>query len=157
MNSSLSDPIPPSMRVSPKQLIDNAWILSLGIMSAEKELLIHDFISKTSKLANNRSIVVGYIDFSQFASPIEAWNAAENKTFREIVESDSAKPSLLWFDNCDSLAPLECDLTFSIRSKLTTRTDNHIQSVFIASKQSIDLLFRNYSAAFYRANFKITG
>ncbi len=145
----------PSIRVSPEQLIDNAWLLGLGIMSADDKLITNDFISKTSKLAKNKNIEVEYLDFSQFASPLDAWDSVANKKFRDIVENGT-KPSLLWFDHCDNLAPLDCNLTFSIRSKLTTCRDQNIQSIFIASRSSLDLLFNNYNAAFYHANFKIT-
>ena len=148
-------PIPP-MRTTPKRFIDIAWMMDFGIISADAAELDHNFITETSAWARAEGIDVQYLNFAQYESPIKALSANENVGFLNGIE-DSSKERLLWFDNCDSLAPLDINLTFSLRSILTTRYDGNVQAVFIASNDSLKLLFSNDQAAFYHSDFRITG
>ncbi|WP_233353487.1 MULTISPECIES: hypothetical protein [Photobacterium] len=147
-------PTPP-MKITAKCLIEYAWDMNLQIISADSYLLRSGFIEEASELARKAGVDVQYLDFSRYDSPEEALKNPDNMNFLHAIEDDT-KPRLLWFDNCDSLAPLSCSLTYSLRSQLTTRLTNNIQSVFIAKKEALDLMFNNYSAAFYHSNFSIT-
>ncbi|MGF1756655.1 hypothetical protein L4D76_01645 [Photobacterium sagamiensis] len=143
------------MRITAERFIDCAWILDLRIISADSSLMDHRFIDEASKLAKAKEIDVQYLDFSRYNSAEEALTSHDNADFRNAIE-DGTKPRLLWFYNCDSLAPLSCALTYSLRSVLTTRLTNNVQSVFIAKKTSLNLIFNNHDAAFYQSNFSIT-
>ena len=144
-----------AMQITPKRFIECAWMLNLRIISADAAELDHNFITETSVLAKAEGVDVQYINFAKYGCPIEALTANENADFLNGIE-DSSKERLLWFDNCDSLAPLDVNLTFSLRSILTTRYDGNVQAVFIASNDSLKLLFSNDRAAFYQRDFRIT-
>lgn len=141
------------MTITAERFVKCAWTLDFRITSAESRLLDSDFISTATALAQANEINVQYIDFSCYRSPEVA--LASNTSFLNAVE-DGTKPRLLWFDNCDCLAPLDCSLTYSLRSLLTTRQSSNIQSVFIARQSSLELMFFNHEGAFFQSNFSIT-
>lgn len=145
----------PRMRITPKRFIEGAWLMNFGIISADVAVLERSFIAEATALAKAEGVDVQYLDFSKYEDPINALTANENIDFINGIEDDS-KPRLLWFDNCDALAPLDVNLTFSLRSVLTTRYDGNVQAVFIASNNSLNLLFSNDRAAFYQSDFRIT-
>ena len=149
-------PVPP-MTVTAGRFIELAWDLNLQIVSAESSLLDTDFIKEASALARAKGVEVHYLDFSRYKNPQEALTSAENVDFIRAIEiEDSTQQRLLWFDNCDSLAPLSCNITYTLRSILTTRISTNTQSVFIAEQASLDLMFSNNKAAFYHSNYPIT-
>ncbi|MFC1234413.1 hypothetical protein [Vibrio sp. F74] len=143
------------MPVTPSQFIKWAWELDLRICSADKDLLGSLFIEKVSALAVTQGIAVYYLDFSTYESPEQVLLAPENDAFKRALENPSGKV-LLWFDNCDSLAPLYCAQTFQLRSILTTNNSSDIQSVFIAQRSGLIRLFYDSRAAFYQSNHNIT-
>ena len=144
------------MKLTPERFIEMAWSINLSIISADKELLGVDFIEKTTILAEKEGIDVLYLDFFSYESIEHVLTSTENSTFFDAIQSAS-KPTLLWFDNCDMLAPLDCDFTYRLRSVLTTRFDGVIQSVFIAKNESLRLMFNNCRAAFYHSATRIKG
>jgi len=75
--------------------------------------------------------------------------------FIKAVRSIS-KPTLLWIDNFDMLATLSCCFAYHLRSILTTRIDGLVQSMFIPSYDSLQLLIRNRRAALYHSSMHIT-
>lgn len=143
------------LELTPERFIEAAWDINIGILSAEKERLRSDFIARATTLAESEGINVLYLDFSRYESIEEVLASSENDAFFEAIRSIS-KPTLLWFDNCDMLAPLDCSFTYHLRSILTTRVDGLVQSMFIANYDSLQLLFRNRRAAFYRSSMHIT-
>ncbi|GLS88976.1 hypothetical protein GCM10007916_00430 [Psychromonas marina] len=66
------------------------------------------------------------------------------------------QPTILIFDNCDSLAPLSCSLTFTLQPILTTQKDDNIKSIFIAKQKGLDMVFGNNKTALYQSNNWIT-
>lgn len=160
-------PVPP-MRITADRYIDCAWLLPLfEIGSAESSLLESSFIAELSAIAKSKGIEVHYIDFNEYEDPIDAFIDIKNEAFKKAVEgvvphggtymnTVVQQPAILIFDNCDSLAPLNCSLTFTLRSILTTQNDDNIKSIFIAKKKSLDMMFSNNKAAFYQSNNWIT-
>jgi len=144
------------MKLTPERFIEMAWSINLSIISADKDLLDVDFIEKTTILAEKEGIDVLYLDFSSYDSIEHVLTSPENTAFFDAIQS-ATKPTLLWFDNCDMLAPLNCDFTYRLRSVLTTRFDGVIQSVFIAKNESLRLMFNSYRAAFYHSATRIKG
>jgi hypothetical protein len=147
-------PIPP-MHMTPSRFVEFAWSIDLVIISADSERLDENFIDEVTVLAELKDVDVQYLDFAQYNNPLEAITADENALFLNAIE-EGTKPRLLWFDNCDSLAALDVSLTYSIRSVLTTRSNGMVQSVFIARKEALQLLFCDNRAAFYQSNTSIT-
>jgi len=145
----------PQMRITPKRFVDYVWMMDFKVISADSSMLDHNFISETSALAKMQNIDVQYLDFAKYEDPSEAITASENANFLKAIEG-SNKPQLLWFDNCDALAPLDINLTFSLRSILTTQENRMIQAVFIARDDSLRLLFSDHHAAFYNSDYRIT-
>ncbi|MDD9173511.1 hypothetical protein PVK63_01400 [Aliivibrio sp. S2TY2] len=143
------------MKLTPERFIEMAWSINLSIISADKDLLGDDFIEKTTILAEKEGIDVLYLDFSSYESIEHVLTSTENTAFFDAIQSAS-KPTLLWFDNCDMLAPLDCNFTYRLRSVLTTRFDGVIQSVFIARNDSLKLMFTDSKAAFYQNSMRIT-
>lgn len=155
------------MRITAERFIDCAWLLPVSeINSAESSLLNSSFITELSSIARSRGIAVHYIDFKEYTDPIGAIMDVKNEGFKKAIEDVPhgapymntvvQHPTILIFDNCDSLAPLNCTLTFTLRSILTTQVDDNIKSFFIAEQKSLDMMFNNSSAAFYRSNHSIT-
>ena len=159
-------PVSP-MRITAERFIDCAWLLPLfEINSAESSLLESTFIAELSPIAKSKGIEVHYIDFKEYEYPIDAIIDIKNEGFKKAVEevphggaymnTTVQQPTILIFDNCDSLAPLNCSLTFTLRSILTTQTDNNVKSIFIAKQKSLNMMFNNNKAAFYQSNNSIT-
>ena len=142
--------------MTPSKFIENSWELDFVISSADIAKLDVNFISELITVARTAGIVVYRIDFSKYSSPTEAMNAEENTSFVAAVNNESEYETLLLFDNCDSLAPLDEDITFTLREILTTRFSGMTQSVFIARKESLELLFCDSNAAFYQSSHSIT-
>ncbi|MFT6905946.1 MAG: hypothetical protein ACJAS1_002609 [Oleiphilaceae bacterium] len=147
-------PVPP-MTMTAERFIDCAWLLDFKIISAESSLLDGNFITQVSSIAKSKGIDVQYLDFSCYKNPTKALTSPENESFLKAIE-DGSQPRLLLFNNCDSLSPLSCSLTYSLRSVLTTRMSNNVQSVFVARQTSLDLMFTDSRAAFYHSNHTIT-
>jgi hypothetical protein len=143
--------------VKPEKFLANAWKLDLVIASADVAKLDIDFVSELIALSEEEGIVVHRIDFSKYHDATEAMNAEENASFSAAVSNEAEHETLLLFDNCDTLASLDENLTFTLREILTTRFSGMTQSVFIARNESIELLFCNSDAAFYQSNYPITG
>lgn len=133
-----------------------AWDMDFRISVADSEALHIDFIEKTSLLATQNNVEVHYLDFSKYDTASSALSAKENSGFLETIENGSKK-SLLWFVNCESLAPLYVDVTYSLRTILTTRQSSNTQSVFIANKTALLDMFANRQAPFYQSHFRLTG
>lgn len=163
----IDQPVPP-MGITAERFIDCAWLLPLfEINSAESCLLDSGFITELSSIARSKGIAVHYINFKEYADPIEAITDVKNEGFKKTIEEVPhggaymnvvvQQPAILIFDNCDSLSPLTCSLTFTLRSILTTQNDDKIKSIFIAKQKSLDMMFNNNDrAAFYQSNFSIT-
>ena len=141
------------MTLTAKRFVECAWLLDLRIVSADSNLIDRYFIPTATTLALQKGVDVQYIDFSCYSSPEAALES--NMSFLMAIEA-STQPRLLWFDNCDCLAPLDCSLTFTLRSQLTALQSNNIQSVFVARQSSLDQMFGDKEAAFYQSNFPIT-
>lgn len=159
-------PVPP-MRITAERFIDCAWLLSsYKISSAESSLLESTFIDELSAIAKSKGIEVHYIDFKEYEDPLDALIDIKNEDFKKVIEevphggaymnSGLQEPKILIFDNCDSLAPLSCSLTFTLRSILTTQIDDNVKSIFIAKQKSLDMMFNNNKAAFYQSNSYLT-
>ncbi len=130
--------------------------MDFRISIADSEVLHPDFIEKTSLLATQNNVNVHYLDFSEYDTASSALSAKENSGFLDAIENGSKK-SLLWFVNCESLAPLYVDVTYSLRTILTTRQSSNTQSVFIANKIALLNMFANREAPFYQSHFRLTG
>ncbi|PTO98053.1 hypothetical protein CWN88_20690 [Vibrio splendidus] len=130
--------------------------MDFRISTADSAALHPDFIEVVTLLAEKKDICVHYLDFSEYDNAVTALSAEENCAFLEAIENGKKK-SLLWFVNCDSLAPLNIDVTYSLRTILTTRPGNNTQSVFIATKASLLKMFANPKAPFYQSHFRLTG
>lgn len=141
---------------TPENFVKFAWELNLRVSTADSGLLDPYFIKNATELAQKNDIEVYYLDFSHYKTAIEALSAKENAEFIAAIDDDS-KQSLLWFVNCESLAPLDVDITYSLRTILTTRQSNNTQSVFIAKKEALQQMFTNNQAAFYQSHFPLTG
>ena len=141
---------------TPENFVKFAWELNLRVSTADSRLLDPYFIRNATELAKKNDIEVYYLDFSHYKTAIEALSAKENAEFIAAIDDDS-KQSLLWFVNCESLAPLDVDITYSLRTTLTTRQSNNTQSVFIAKKEALKQMFTNHQAAFYQSHFPLTG
>ncbi|MEZ8389400.1 hypothetical protein [Vibrio kanaloae] len=146
----------PEHQISPEVFVLNAWDMDFRISTADSAALHPDFIKTVTLLARQKDISVHYLDFSEYDTAAAALSAKENSAFLEAIENGSKK-SLLWFVNCDSLAPLNIDVTYSLRTVLTTRQGNNTQSVFIATKASLLKMFSNPEAPFYQSHFRLTG
>lgn len=155
----------PAKHISAQRYIDMAWEMPIGINSADTALLDSRFIPELISLGKVSDIVIHYIDFSQYKDPVEAFMDSNNTPFKKIIENipgpndwnaAAPEPAILIFDNCDSLAPLNCSLTYTLRSILTTQLHDVIKSIFIAKKASLLLMFNDSKAAFYLSNRSIT-
>lgn len=141
---------------TPENFVKFAWQLDFRISIADSALLDPSFVKNVNLLAQQNGIGVYYLDFSMYKNALEALSAKENAEFIKAIE-DGSRNSLLWFVNCESLAPLDVDVTFSLRSILTNRQSNNTQSVFIAKKEVLKQMFTNHQAAFYQSHFSLTG
>lgn len=141
---------------TPDNFIKFAWELDFRISTADSALLDPSFVKNVNLLAQRNGIGVYYLDFSMYENAVEALSAKENAEFTKAIE-DGSQNSVLWFMNCESLAPLDVDVTYSLRSILTTRQSNNTQSVFIAKKEALQQMFTNHKAAFYQSHFPLTG
>jgi hypothetical protein len=153
-NQNKDTAIPP-MRMTPSQFVEFAWSMDFVVISADSARLDANFIDEVTLRAEQQGVEVQYLDFAQYSNAVEAITAKENAPFLNALE-DGTKPRLLWFDNCESLAALDVNLTYSIRSVLTTRSNGMVQSVFITRKEALQLLFCDKQAAFYQSNTSIT-
>lgn len=141
--------------ITPENFVRFAWDMDFRISIADSEALHIDFIKKTSLLATQNNVDVHYLDFSKYDTASSALYAKENSGFLAAIENGSKK-SLLWFVNCESLAPLHVDVTYSLRTILTTRQSSNTQSVFIANKTALLDMFANRQAPFYQSHFRLT-
>ncbi|PNH97888.1 hypothetical protein C1O25_19955 [Vibrio diazotrophicus] len=130
--------------------------MNFRISIADSKVLHPDFIEKTTLLAEQNNIDVYYLDFSKYDTASSALSAQENSEFLAAIEDGSNK-SLLWFINCELLAHLYVDVTYSLRTILTTRQVSNTQSVFIANKTALLNMFANREAPFYQSHFMLTG
>ena len=143
-------------QITPETFVHNAWDMDFRISTADSSIIHPDFIKVATLIAEKKDINVHYLDFSEYSNAATALSAKENLGFLEAIENGSKK-SLLWFVNCDSLAPLNIDVTYSLRTVLTTRQGSNTQSVFIANKASLLKMFANPKAPFYQSHFMLTG
>ncbi|WP_235447434.1 hypothetical protein [Vibrio splendidus] len=146
----------PENHITPELFVQHAWDMDFRISIADSAVLHSDFIKQASILADKKDISVHYLDFSEYDTAAAALSAKENSGFLEAIE-DGSKKSLLWFVHCDSLAPLNVAVTYSLRTALTTRQGNNTQSVFIATKASLLMMFANREAPFYQSHYNLTG
>ncbi|WP_253821613.1 hypothetical protein [Vibrio sp. 070316B] len=142
-------------QITPEIFVHNAWDMDFRISTADSATIHPDFIKIATLIAEKKDISVHYLDFSEYDDAATALCAKENLGFLEAIENGSKK-SLLWFVNCDSLAPLNIDVTYSLRTVLTTRQGSNTQSVFIANKASLLKMFANPKAPFYQSHFRLT-
>ncbi len=146
----------PEHQITPEIFVLNAWDMDFRISTADSSVIHPDFIKIVTLLAEKKDISVHYLDFSEYDTAVTALSAKENSGFLDAIEN-GGKKSLLWFVNCDSLAPLNIDVTYSLRTILTTRQGKNTQSVFIATKTSLLKMFANPKAPFYQSHFMLTG
>ncbi|WP_261383507.1 hypothetical protein [Vibrio sp. T20] len=146
----------PEDQITPEIFVLNAWDMDFRISTADSSVISPDFIKMATVLAEKKGINVHYLDFSEYDTAATAFSAQQNSGFLEAIENGDRK-SLLWFVNCDSLAPLDVDVTYSLRTVLTTRQGSNTQSVFIATKASLLTMFANPEAPFYQSHFMLTG
>ena len=154
--SKTKESVLPSRHITAENFVLHAWDMNYRISSADSAILGPDFIQNTSLLAKEKGVAVHYLDFSKYDTAEAALNAKENSEFLEAIENGN-KQSLLWFVNCESLAPLNVNVTYSLRTILTTRQGNNTQSVFIADKTALLKMFADHNAPFYQSNFSVTG
>ncbi|MEZ9575317.1 hypothetical protein AB4249_18230 [Vibrio sp. 10N.261.55.F4] len=147
----------PEYQITPEIFVRNAWDMDFRISTADSSALPPDFIKNTTSLAEKEGIIVHSLDFSEYESAVAALTAKESSCFLEAIENDGGNKSLLWFVNCESLAPLNVDITYSLRTILTTRIGSNTQSVFISTKASLLMMFANPEAPFYQSHFRLTG
>lgn len=133
-----------------------AWDMDFRVSIADSEVLHPDFIEKATKLATKNGIDVHFLDFSKYDTAASALSAKENSKFLAAIE-DGTKKSLLLFVNCESLSHLYVDVTYSLRTILTTRQVSNTQSVFIANRTALLNMFANRAAPFYQSHFMLTG
>ena len=140
--------------ITPERLIEIAWQMPLEICELRKEYMPEDFLHRCSKLAETAGIAVFKINFNDYSSAVEAFSATDNQEFVSAVENPYGQ-TLLIFENADCLAPLDCNITFSLRSILTTNLDGNTVSLFHATSTAITQLFHCRDAAFYHSAFEI--
>lgn len=145
----------PNSHITPERFVRYAWEMNFRISIADSAVLHSDFIKRVTQLAKINGISVHYLDFSQYETAEAALCAKENSDFLESVESGNRK-SLLWFVNCESLTPLNLDIAYSLRTALTTRHGNNVQSVFVADKKTLLKIFYDRNAPFYHSHFNLT-
>jgi hypothetical protein len=142
--------------MTPIKFIENAWVFDFAVNSADAAKLDANFIADLKLLAETDDIDVRHIDFSCYSCAAEALNAKENTLFLASLNNEPTKKTLLILENCDLLAPLNEDITFTLREILTTRISGMTQSIFTARSESLESLFHDTRAAFYQSNYSIT-
>jgi hypothetical protein len=128
--------------ITPDRLIEMAWQLPLPICELRKELMPDDFLHRCTELAEKAGIAVFQINFNDYSDAVEALSATENQDFVSAVEKPAGR-TLLIFENADCLAPLDCNITYSLRSILTTNLDGNTVSLFHATSTAITQLFHS--------------
>lgn len=142
--------------ITPENFVKFAWDMNYRVSIADSGVLHPDFIEKATLLAEQNNIDVHFLDFSNYDTASSALSAQENAQFLAAIE-DGSKRSLLWFVNCESLAPLYIDVTYSLCTILTTRQTSNTQSVFIANNTALINMFSNREAPFYQSHYRLTG
>lgn len=139
---------------SPERLIEIAWALPLHIYTLTHENIPDGYLQDCKSEALKRDIPVHCLDFNDYGTPADAFQADEA---RELVKAITSceQPTLVIFENVDSLAPLNCNTTFWLRTVITTRTDDNLVCLFTASGDAIRQLFKNDKAAFYLSNLDL--
>jgi hypothetical protein len=89
------------------------------------------FLHRCTEIAEKAGITVFQINFNDYSGAAEALSATENQDFVSAVEKPAGR-TLLIFENADCLAPLDCKITYSLRSILTTNLDGNTVSLFHA-------------------------
>ena len=140
--------------ITPDRLIEMGWQMPLQICELRKELMPNDFLHRCTELAEKAGIAVFQINFNDYSSAVEALSATENQDFVSAVENPAGR-TLLVFENADCLAPLDCNITYSLRSILTTNLDGNTVCLFHATSTAITQLFHCRDAAFYNSAFEI--
>jgi hypothetical protein len=136
------------------RLIQIAWQMLLKICELRKELMPDDFLHRCTELSEKAGIAVFQINFNDYSGAVEALSATENQDYVSAVENPVGR-TLLIFENADCLAPLDCIITYSLRSILTTNMDGNTVSLFHATSTAITQLFHCCDAAFYHSAFEI--
>ena len=140
--------------ITPERLIEMGWLIDLKICELRKEAMPDDFLIRCAELAEKARIAVFQVNFNDYSSPAEALSAHENRGFVSAIENPSEQ-TLLIFENADCLAPLDCNLTYTLRTVLTTPLECKTVSLFSASDTAIQQLFHCSDAAFYHSSYKI--
>ncbi|NOH29502.1 hypothetical protein [Vibrio mediterranei] len=144
------------MLITSSGFVENAWNLDFRIISAEEELLSHQFVLDVTNLAQKKGIEVHSIDLEKctFNRSQKTLYLAE-KSLSELLE-DRTNQKLIWFNNIEPLVSGDPSIVHYLRGILTPHSINSIQSVFIGSRPTLRKIFKDTRAPFYDANFRIT-
>lgn len=138
----------------PERLINIAWALPSNIYTLTHENIPCSYLQDCKYEAIKRGIPVYEVNLNNYATPTEAFKADETKALVKAITS-CEQPTLVIFENVDSLAPLDCNTTFWLRTVITTRFDDNLVCLFTASSDAIKQLFRDNRAAFYLSNSEL--
>lgn len=97
----------------------------------------------------SRGIDVFNMNFNEYASPLVAFLAEENRELFATLEGCRRK-TLVVFEGADALAPLECKETFWLRSLLNNSNVIGLVVVFLVTNEGKVRMFQNSEGAFYR-------
>lgn len=140
--------------LTPEMLINKAWSLQIPIFEIGAENLPDGYLDACCRLAKTKEIDVRRINLLDVSVQGAALVPEAFQLEIEAINRVSSK-TLLVFENADCLAPLDCSLTYTLRSVLTTRDDGLIVSIFTASSDAMRLLFDNPQAAFYQSSCRL--
>lgn len=134
--------------VSAERFISMAWELELTICSLITEHTPAGYLDVCRDRAKSRGIDVFNLNFNEYASPLVAFTAEENRELVATLEGCRRK-TLVIFEGADALAPLECNETFWLRSLLINSNVIGLVVVFLVTNEGKVRLFQNSEGAFY--------
>lgn len=98
--------------------------------------------------AKSRGIDVFNLNFNEYASPLVAFAAEENRELVATLEGCRRK-TLVIFEGADALAPLECNETFWLRSAIVAADNSLVVMISFEAKESYKNLLYHRNSPFY--------
>ncbi|MDB1123405.1 hypothetical protein [Vibrio algarum] len=140
--------------ILPETLIENAWKLSLKIISIDDKIVSESYLTKLEKIALTKNIDFYCINFDEHESLKKTLLLPNNRAAISAIEK-SNKPTIVLFKNINVLVKESNIEIFWLRSTITTQLDDNLVCIFYASKFSIESLFNDESSPFYHSNINI--
>ncbi len=134
--------------VSAERFISMAWELELTICSLITEHTPEGYLDVCRDRAKSRGIDVFNLNFNEYASPLVAFTAEENRELVATLEGCRRK-TLVIFEGADALAPLECNETFWLRSAIVAANNSLVVIMSFETKESYKNLLYHRSSPFY--------